>query len=162
MTATDPPPDEATDGRPFDGRFVTVVAAALAYFLGLGILAPVLPRYIEDVLDGGGLQVGIAVGAFAVTAALLRPWAGSLGDRRGRRILLVGGAAGRRRRHPRATACPAAWASSSCSGWWPARGRRRRSSGRPPPPRTWPRPAAGARPPACSPSRSTAACPSAR
>lgn len=77
----------------FDRRFVLVVASALAYFLGLGILAPVLPRYIEDVLDGGGAEVGIAVGAFAVTAALLRPWIGSMGDRRGRRILLVGGSA---------------------------------------------------------------------
>lgn len=70
-----------------------MVAAGLAYFVGLGILAPVLPRYIEDVLGGGGTEVGVAVGAFAVTAALLRPWAGGLGDRRGRRILLVGGSA---------------------------------------------------------------------
>jgi MFS family permease len=78
--------------RPFDARFATVVASALAYFIGLGILAPVLPRYIEDVLDGGGTAVGVAVGAFAVTAALLRPWVGRVGDRRGRRVLLVGGA----------------------------------------------------------------------
>ena len=85
--------DASTAGaeRPFDLRFVTVVASALAYFIGLGILAPVLPRYIEEVLDGGGTAVGVAVGAFAVTAALLRPWVGRVGDRRGRRILLLGG-----------------------------------------------------------------------
>lgn len=85
-------PADPSTTRPFDRRFVTVVASALAYFLGLGILAPVLPRYIEDVLDGGGTEVGVAVGAFAVTAALLRPWVGTVGDRRGRRVLLVGGA----------------------------------------------------------------------
>jgi len=84
-------PASAT-ARPFNRDFVVVVSAALSYFVGLGILAPVLPRYIEDTLDGGGTEVGIAVGAFAVTAALLRPWVGRQGDRRGRRILLVGGA----------------------------------------------------------------------
>jgi MFS family permease len=88
MTVTAP----AQTARPFDRRFVIVVASALSYFIGLGILAPVLPRYIEDVLDGGGAEVGIAVGAFAVTAALLRPGVGRVGDRRGRRILIVGGA----------------------------------------------------------------------
>lgn len=75
----------------FDRRFVLVVVVGFAYFLGIGVLAPVLPRYVEDVLDGGGTQVGLAVGAFAVSAALLRPWVGRVGDDRGRRILIVGG-----------------------------------------------------------------------
>ena len=38
-----------------------------------------------------GAAVGVAVGAFAVAAAILRPVSGRLGDRRGRRLLLVGG-----------------------------------------------------------------------
>ena len=82
-------------GRPptgFDRRFALVVAAAFCYFVGLGVLAPVLPRYVEDHLDGGGTQVGLAVGVFAVSAALLRPWVGRVGDSRGRRVLVVGGA----------------------------------------------------------------------
>src|SRR5205814_5392347 len=37
--------------------------------------------------------VGIGVGAFAVGAVLLRPFAGRLGDRAGRRWLVIGGAA---------------------------------------------------------------------
>ena len=81
-------------GRPptgFDRRFSLVVAAAFCYFVALGVLAPVLPRYVEDHLDGGGTEVGLAVGAFAVSAALLRPWVGRVGDRRGRRVLVVGG-----------------------------------------------------------------------
>ncbi|MBA2283565.1 MAG: MFS transporter [Acidimicrobiia bacterium] len=83
-----PPPAEA---RAFGAPFVLVVASALAYFVGLGILAPVLPRYVEDELGGGGAQVGIVVGAFALTAALLRPWVGRVGDQRGRRVLVLGG-----------------------------------------------------------------------
>ena len=72
-------------------RFAVVTAATFAYFTSLGVLLPTLPQYVEDVLGGGGAQVGIAVGAFAVSAALVRPWAGRLGDVRGRRLLIVGG-----------------------------------------------------------------------
>jgi MFS family permease len=72
---------------------VLVMAAVFSYFSGLGALMPTLPRYIEDELHGGGLEVGAGVGAFAVSAALLRPWVGRFGDRRGRRVLVAGGAA---------------------------------------------------------------------
>jgi MFS family permease len=72
--------------------FVVVTASALGYFIALGIVTPVLPRYVRDDLGGGGTAVGIAVGAFAVTAALFRPLAGRIGDRYGRRVLVLGGA----------------------------------------------------------------------
>jgi len=39
-----------------------------------------------------GFILGIAVGAFAVCAVLLRPYAGRLGDRYGRRVLVIVGA----------------------------------------------------------------------
>ncbi len=74
-------------------RFLAITAATFAYFLGLGALLPTLPRYVEDELGGGGLAVGLVVGTFSVAAALLRPFAGRLGDLRGRRILVVGGSA---------------------------------------------------------------------
>jgi MFS family permease len=73
--------------------FALVTGATLAYFTCLGALLPIVPRYVEEELDGGGLAVGVAVGAFAVSAALLRPWVGRLGDVYGRRILVVGGSA---------------------------------------------------------------------
>ncbi len=57
------------------------------------MVQPVLPRYVRDELGGSGAEVGLAVGAFAVTAALLRPVAGRIGDRFGRRVLILGGAA---------------------------------------------------------------------
>ncbi len=72
--------------------FVLVTAATFAYFCALGMLIPVIPRYVEDDLGGGGLEVGLAVGAFAASAALCRPLLGRLGDQRGRRLLVVGGA----------------------------------------------------------------------
>jgi MFS family permease len=72
--------------------FVVVMGSTFAYFTALGMLVPTLPAFVEDELGGHGFQVGIVSGLFAVSAALVRPFAGRLGDRRGRRILVVGGA----------------------------------------------------------------------
>ena len=79
--------------RLLTGQFVLLTVAATCYFLSLGVLLPVVPRYVERTLGGGSLAVGVAVGAFAVGAVLLRPYAGRLGDRFGRRVLVIGGAA---------------------------------------------------------------------
>jgi MFS family permease len=73
-------------------RFLLVVLSGLAYFLALAMLLPVVPRYVEGPLGGGSVAVGVAVGSFAVGAVLLRPFAGRIGDRTGRRVLIVGGA----------------------------------------------------------------------
>jgi MFS family permease len=74
------------------GRFLVVTLSTFAYFLALGSLLPTLPTYVEDELGGSGAAVGLVVGSYAVAAAVVRPWAGRLGDRYGRRVLLVGGA----------------------------------------------------------------------
>jgi MFS family permease len=74
-------------------RFVVVMLASFAYFAAMGVLLPTVPRFVESELDGGGLQVGIGVGSFAISAALLRPWIGRVGDTRGRKVLAVGGSA---------------------------------------------------------------------
>jgi MFS family permease len=71
--------------------FVVMMLAGFAYFVGVGAMLPILPRFVKDELSGNGFQVGIAVGAFAVSAALLRPWIGRIGDTKGRRILVVVG-----------------------------------------------------------------------
>jgi MFS family permease len=72
-------------------RFVVVVTSGIFYFLALGALLPVVPRYVDKRLGGNDIAVGVAVGALAVGAILLRPLAGRLGARFGRRVLMVGG-----------------------------------------------------------------------
>ena len=87
--------DPGPQGRPermVTGRFAIVTLATFAYFISLGSLLPTLPRYVKDELGGDGFAVGLVVGAFAVSAAIVRPWAGRIGDRYGRRVLLSGGA----------------------------------------------------------------------
>jgi MFS family permease len=74
-------------------QFAVVMLASFAYFLAMGALLPTVPRFVEDELGGGGIQVGIGVGAYAVSAALLRPWVGRIGDTKGRRVLAVAGTA---------------------------------------------------------------------
>lgn len=71
--------------------FVRVTGAGLAYFMAIGVLVPAVPLYVEDELGGTWFHVGLSVGAFFVTAAMLRPFVGALGDRIGSRVLIVGG-----------------------------------------------------------------------
>jgi MFS family permease len=96
VATTAPEPPTVTVGRrpPLVTRsFVLVVSATFAYFVAVGTVLPALPLYVEGPLGGGSVSVGMAVGAFSLAALALRPWAGQLGDRRGRRPLIVGGAA---------------------------------------------------------------------
>jgi MFS family permease len=72
--------------------FLLVALATLTYFIADGILLPAVPLYVEGPLGGGSVAVGIVVGAFSLSALLLRPWAGRLSDRRGRRLLMLAGA----------------------------------------------------------------------
>lgn len=76
----------------FTPTFLTVAVAELAYFTADGVLLPVLPRYVEGPLGAGNVAVGIVVGAFSLSAFLLRPWTGRLSDRHGRRIVMIAGA----------------------------------------------------------------------
>jgi MFS family permease len=73
-------------------RFLLIVLAGLSYFTALGMLLPVVPLYVRRELGSGDAGVGVAVGALFVGAVLLRPYAGRLGDRMGRRLLIIGGA----------------------------------------------------------------------
>lgn len=73
--------------------FVLIVASAFAVFSAVGAVIPVLPRYVDGPLGGGGTAVGVVVGSFFVATLLIRPLAGRLGDERGRRLIMAGGAA---------------------------------------------------------------------
>jgi MFS family permease len=73
-------------------QFVLLGCAALAYFFADGVLVPSVPLYVTGPLAAGDVAVGLSVGAFSVSALLMRPWAGRLADRRGRSVAMVGGA----------------------------------------------------------------------
>ncbi len=72
--------------------FVRLAAADLAYFTSAGIAIYALPLWVTGPVGSDKSGAGLAFGAFAVSALILRPVAGRLADTRGRRPLLVGGA----------------------------------------------------------------------
>lgn len=82
------------EGRPplWTPAFIGLALAELAYFTAFGVTIPVTPLFARDAFGADELWVGITVGAFSVTALVLRPYAGRVTDRRGRRSLLMGGA----------------------------------------------------------------------
>ena len=69
--------------------FAGVFAVTFSGLLAVGAVLPVLPRYVHGPLDGGGIDVGIVIGSYAVTGLLLRPFAGRLADRRGRKSTVL-------------------------------------------------------------------------
>jgi predicted MFS family arabinose efflux permease len=72
--------------------FVRLTAADLAYFTAAGVAIYALPLYVTGPVGSDSAGAGLAFGAFAVSALVLRPFAGRLADTWGRRPLLVGGA----------------------------------------------------------------------
>jgi len=78
--------------RLFTPVFVLLAVCELAYFSAAGLTIPLTPLFAEGPMGANELWVGITVGAFAVSTVALRPFAGRLSDRRGRRPLLIGGA----------------------------------------------------------------------
>ncbi|HEX6759315.1 MAG TPA: MFS transporter [Propionibacteriaceae bacterium] len=72
--------------------FIRLAVADLAYFTSAGIAIYTLPLWVTGPIGSDKSGAGLAFGAFAVSALILRPVAGRLADTRGRRPLLVGGA----------------------------------------------------------------------
>ena len=58
--------------------------------LGLGIIAPILPLYADE-MGATGLWIGLVFGGFSISRALLIPIIGRLSDQRGRKIFLCTG-----------------------------------------------------------------------
>ena len=72
--------------------FIRLAVADLAYFTSAGIAIYTLPLWVTGPVGSDKSGAGLAFGAFAISALILRPVAGRLADTRGRRPLLVGGA----------------------------------------------------------------------
>ena len=88
-TARVPP---GTRERLFTPAFIRLAVADLAYFTATGVAIYTLPLWVTGPVGSDKSGAGLAFGAFAVSALILRPVAGRLSDTRGRRPLLVGGA----------------------------------------------------------------------
>ncbi len=74
--------------------FAGVFAVTFSALVAVGAVLPVLPRYVHGPLGAGNVAVGVVIGAYAVTGLLLRPFAGRLADRRGRKPAVLLGALG--------------------------------------------------------------------
>jgi predicted MFS family arabinose efflux permease len=83
---------ETTGPGLFSPAFIALLLAVLAYFTAGGMEIPLAPLFAARALGADETGVGVAVGALALTALFLRPFAGRTSDRRGRRLPLVGGA----------------------------------------------------------------------
>ena len=86
------PPDARTGDKLFTRAFVLLAVGELAYLTADGIAMYLLPVYATGPVGAGRAGAGLAFGAFALSALLLRPIAGRVCDTRGRRPLLLGGA----------------------------------------------------------------------
>lgn len=69
-----------------------VFGATLAAFIAAGAALPVLPRYVHGPIRAGDVAVGVVIGAFSLSAIVVRPLAGRLSDRRGRQPVMLAGA----------------------------------------------------------------------
>ncbi|MDX6617359.1 MAG: hypothetical protein QOD60_2450 [Solirubrobacterales bacterium] len=72
----------------FAGIFIVTNLGLLA----VGATLPVLPDYVRGHLHGSDFEVGVVIGAFAVTGIVCRPIAGHYADLRGRRVTVMIGA----------------------------------------------------------------------
>ena len=71
------------------GRFWALCAATLFEFISLGMFLVTIPLLVTQELGGSRRAAGLAVGSFAVTALLARPWVGQQLDRRGRKAFVA-------------------------------------------------------------------------
>lgn len=55
------------------GRLLPIIGANLWVFISVGIVVPLLPRYVQDDLGGGGAAIGATFLAFAVASVAVRP-----------------------------------------------------------------------------------------
>ncbi len=78
----------ASEHRP-GVAFAGVFAVTFCGLVAVGAVLPVLPRFVHGPLDAGNVAVGVVIGSYAITGLLLRPFAGRLADRRGRRTTVL-------------------------------------------------------------------------
>ena len=86
------PTHDHSGARLVTGPFLAVTGATLVFFMYVGMVSVVVPRFVEDELGAGEFGIGLALAAFAAAAIAVRPVIGRIGDRHGRRRLMMAGA----------------------------------------------------------------------
>lgn len=74
------------------GPYGLVLAGAVTCYAAIGAVLRIVPSYVSSDLHADSIWAGLAVGAPALTGAVLRPFGGRLADRLGPRVVLVTGA----------------------------------------------------------------------
>jgi len=69
---------------------LTILSAIFIVFMGMGIIAPILPIYAEE-LGATWFALGVIMAAYAVSGGALQPFVGSLSDRYGKKRFLTAG-----------------------------------------------------------------------
>ncbi len=72
--------------------FVLVTTAALALFVYIGVMTPLLPRLIEEKLGGNELDIGVNLAIFSIAAVMIRPTVSRFAEQHGLRSTMVSGA----------------------------------------------------------------------
>jgi MFS family permease len=72
--------------------FAVVTAAALALFIYIGVMIPLLPRLIEDKLGGHEIDIGLNLAVFSAAAIAVRPRLSRYAEQHGLRRTIVLGA----------------------------------------------------------------------
>jgi len=78
--------DPAEPQKIWTKEFITICVVNLFIFLGFQMLLPVLPIYAAK-LGGSSTWAGLALGAFTLSAVIIRPFVGRLIDRKGRKVI---------------------------------------------------------------------------
>ena len=70
--------------------FIPLFLAIFVAMLGIGIIAPIMPLYVES-LGANGFELGLIYAAFSISRAVFMPIMGKLSDQKGRkRFILIG------------------------------------------------------------------------
>ena len=79
------------DDKLFEREFLALLFVSSLFFLGMGAMNALLPKFVVDELSGTETTAGLVMGAMAVSALLTRFWFGRQVDIRGARWVMVVG-----------------------------------------------------------------------
>lgn len=82
------PASEAGQERLWTKNFILIILANFIIFFGFQMLMPTIPVYAEK-LGGSQSEAGLVMGIFAVSAVLIRPFAGRAIDIYGRKVIFL-------------------------------------------------------------------------